>query len=437
MMFVNLPDAIGESGRYVLGPLIGQGGMGAVYQAWDDLVRAPRAVKVLFPPKGGDASIASARFVAEGNALMRIDHPNVVRVYDVGSLELGVEGGPVQYMVMELCEGGSPADWVVRYGPMSPRMAVDVVLQLCDGLEAIHATGLIHRDVKPANVLVSRSGVCKLADFGVARLAEIAGITATSAVFGTLGFMAPEQRRSAKGVDARADVYAAAATLHSLLTDRFEMDLFAWAAQPDLLAGIPEVLLPIMQRAVAYRVDKRTPSIAALASELRAMRASLPPIPKGAPPLARPRTLKHPHERSMDVLHLDRTSGFKRQRTILLVEDDPAMRELAEVVLNDIGFRVMSAEDGAEAMRVSDAFDGYFDLVITDLVMPGQSGAQVAGALRRARPGLRVLFMSAYERDRLATMGIDLGHERLLQKPFSPDELILAIRAAVDVQDAG
>lgn len=431
---LHLPPAVGAGGRYALGPLLGQGGMGAVYQAWDTLLKVPRALKFLLPPDA-DSDLPRLRFEAEARALMRIDHANVIRTYDVGDEPLRT-GGRLTYMVMELCEGGSPADWVARHGPMPARLAIDVIVQVCHGLTAIHRFGCVHRDVKPSNVLVSRDGVCKLTDFGIARLEELGGLTHTGAVFGTIGFMAPEQRRSTRSVDERADVYGAAATLHALVTDRFEMDLFLWDQNPEVLYGVPDALLAVLQRALALKPEHRTPSAHQLAIELFEVQRHTPTIAPGTPPLAiplraRPITLSpdEPHP----TLHEDVTAGFKRQRTVLVVEDDDSMLELARLVITDLGFRVLHASHGAEAMRLSDDWDGFIDLVVTDLVMPGESGAQLAGALRRTRPGVHVLLMSAHEPHYLASIGIDLGEDRMLQKPFTPEQLVGAIRGVLGI----
>ncbi len=432
--FLHLPASVGADARYAIGPLLGQGGMGAVYQAWDTLLKVPRAVKFLLPSETG-SDLPRQRFEAEARALMRIDHPNVIRTYDVGDEPLR-SGGRITFMVMELCEGGSPADWVARNGPMPPRLAIDVLVQVCSGLSAIHQYGCVHRDVKPSNVLVSKDGICKLTDFGIARLEELGGLTHTGAVFGTIGFMAPEQRRSARSVDERADVYGAAATLHALVTDRFEMDLFLWDQNPEVLYGVPEVLLPVLRRALALKPEHRTPSAQQFATELLEVQQHTSTIAAGTPPLVtrlRARPVTTPPEELHPTLHEDVTAGFKRQRTVLLVEDDDSMLELARLVLSDLGFRVLDASHGAEAMRVSDAWDGFIDLVVTDLVMPGESGAQLAGALRRTRPGVHVLLMSAHDPDYLAAIGIELGDDRMLQKPFTPEQLVGAIRGVLGI----
>jgi CheY-like chemotaxis protein len=421
-------------GRYRLGPTLGRGGMGAVYEAWDARDAVARAVKVLYPIEDRRSDLPR-RFVAEGAMLLSLSHDNVVRVFDVG------EDGPWRYIVMELCDGGSPVDWIARHGPMPARLAVDVALQLCAGLGAVHAAGFVHRDVKPANVLVTHEGVCKLADFGIARPADAVelNLTRTGAVFGTMGYMAPEQRRSAKFVDARSDVYALGATLHTLITDRVEMDLFAWATNPEIFRDVPPPVAAVLGRALSYVPSLRYRSMDAFAAALMAIQPELPPLPEDLASLVvgrvvrqTPVTFTHEAEApAPDPAEI----ALRRQRTVLVVEDDPMLLRLAEFVLSDMmGMHVLTAVDGADALKVNDAFAGYLDLVLTDLVMPGQHGAQVATALRRARPGLRVVYMSAHTRDRLVELGMEPVGGRLLHKPFSPQDLVAAIERALGTE---
>ena len=187
--------------------------MARVFRGWDARLKVWRAIKVLDPAYAHKRSLRQ-RFENEAATMAQMEHRNVVRVYDIGF------DGPFGYMVMELAEGGCPVDWLGRYGPMPPKMAVNVVLQTCEGLSAAHEAGIIHRDIKPHNILVTRQGVCRVADFGIARADQLdAHMTKTGMVMGTLGFMAPEQRTDAKAVDERADIYAVGATLYNLLTE--------------------------------------------------------------------------------------------------------------------------------------------------------------------------------------------------------------------------
>lgn len=226
-------------GRYRLVERLGVGGMALVYRAWDQRLRTWRAVKVLGPVAAHHPGLR-ARFEHEAQAMARLHHRNILTVHDVG-----IEGDR-PYLVMDLALG-SVDEQLRRTGPLPPRAACRVVAAVLDALAAAHAEGVVHRDVKPANVLIGRGGEPLLADFGIARL-EDAALTMDGASIGTQGFMAPEQRGGAGGVDGRADVYAAAATLFALATGRSPPPP---EPDPDALADLPEVLRDPVARAMA------------------------------------------------------------------------------------------------------------------------------------------------------------------------------------------
>ncbi len=412
-MTLQLPVTLGA---YTLEALLAKGGMAEVYRARDEAGKT-YAVKVLDSAFARRRAVR-ARFEAESRALLALQHPNVIRVVAVGQ-----EGAA--YMVMELAEGGSLADWVARNGPMPPRLAVDVLLEICAGVQAAHEQGIVHRDLKPENVLIDANGRCKVADFGIAKFLapDEASLTRTGTVLGTFAYMSPEQRRDPAHVDVRSDVYALGATLHALLTDRTETDLFTWDRDPRLLAGVPEPLVPALQHALAFAVADRVPSVAALAERLVAVRPSLSPVPAGTAPLGGRRRVHAAEPTGMGAI--------ARPRTVLVTEDDPTMRKIVALVLGDAGYQVLLAEDGPSALKLADAYAGFIDLLIIDLVLPGEPGTYVATALGRARPGVPLLFMTGHSAERLVQRGIDLGDRPVLKKPFSPEQVLQAARRAM------
>lgn len=267
-------------GRYILARQLGEGGMATVYRAYDQRLQVWRAIKVLLPQYSSKKKVM-ARFEAEAQMMALLEHPHIVRVYDVGRED------DQAYIVMELVEGGALVDWLERHGPMPPRLAVDVIIQTCRALDAAHQRGVVHRDIKPHNIMVDRTGSCRLTDFGIARAGDMdASLTKTGAVMGTWGYMAPEQRSDAKHVDARADVYAIAATLYSLLTDRVPMDLFAADRDASMMEGIHEALLPALSKATSYRREDRHDTALDFARDLEAVLDHLPPDPDDTPALA-------------------------------------------------------------------------------------------------------------------------------------------------------
>ncbi len=205
------PDAVVLGDRYVLLAQIGSGGAGVVWRAHDRVLDRVVAVKRLHPELVDDHA-AGARFRAEATAAAKLTHPNAVIVYDVGRSDAG------DYLVMELVDGTTLAE-VLAPGPLAPGVVAALGTQLGRALGAGHARGLVHRDVKPANVLVTTDGVAKVADFGVARALgdATARLTMPGRVMGTARYLAPEQLQD-DTVDGRSDVYSLGLLLHEAVT---------------------------------------------------------------------------------------------------------------------------------------------------------------------------------------------------------------------------
>ena len=184
--------------RYELEEPVGAGGFSEVWRAWDLTLDRPVAVKVLHPAYVQDAQTL-ARFQAEARHAGSLAHENVARVYDYG------EPHP-PYLVMELVEGPSVAQ-VLASGPMDPVRAMDVVAQAAAGLQAAHGAGLVHRDIKPGNLLLTPDGIVKITDFGISHAVGSAGVTSTGLVVGTPGYLAPE-RAAGAGATALSDFYS-------------------------------------------------------------------------------------------------------------------------------------------------------------------------------------------------------------------------------------
>jgi hypothetical protein len=271
------------AGRYRLLDSLGTGGSSSVYRAWDEVEQAFRAVKVLDGAVAHNTRVRE-RLVQEAELMSRLQHPNVVVVYQASA------DGDRVFLVMELLLGGSLMERVSEDGPLPPRMGCTVMGGVLSALQCAHDHGVVHRDVKPHNVLLDGKGTPKVTDFGIAR-SDDAALTRTGTVLGTLAFMPPEQKLSARRVDLRSDVYAAGATLYTLLTGRFPHDLYA--AQLDegisreLYKGIPPPLAAVIRQATAFRVDERFASASAMQAAIAAAVSDLPPDPEG-PPLVSP-----------------------------------------------------------------------------------------------------------------------------------------------------
>jgi tRNA A-37 threonylcarbamoyl transferase component Bud32 len=237
-------------GRYVLLAPLGEGGTATVYRAMDRVLGVERAVKVLSAElvPGDDLR---RRLVAEARVMSHLEHRHVLPIYDVGS-----DDGRA-YVVMALATSGSLYDRLNRDGPLSPAYAVARMLEVLDALAAAHHASIVHRDVKPANILLGPDGDALLADFGIALLAteDVARHTRNDVAMGSFSYMPPEQRIDARSVGPTADLYAAGATLYALVTNMSPVDLFL--AEPTSPRWSP---VPLPLRAILVRATRMAPT---------------------------------------------------------------------------------------------------------------------------------------------------------------------------------
>jgi len=250
-----------SDGRYKLVSELGEGGMATVWRAYDERLRIDRAIKILAPHLVRNETIRK-RFENEALTMARLHHPNIVTVHDV------VLDGDTVFIVMELVAGGSLLDALQRHGLFPASQAAAVVRAVLNALTVAHGAGVIHRDIKPHNVLLDRHGTPKLSDFGIAQVMDNKQLTRTGSTMGTIGFMAPEQQDDARGVDVRADIYAVGATLYALVTGRNPVNLFAHDRDPAIMAGVPPMLAPVIARACSYTPDDRYPDAVAMSRAL-------------------------------------------------------------------------------------------------------------------------------------------------------------------------
>ncbi len=201
-------------GRYRVDAMIATGGTSSVYRGLDLRLDRPVAVKVMESRYAGDQQFLT-RFQREARAVARLKDPGIVAVYDQG-IEQGAEGKH-PFLVMELVEGGTLRELLRERGPMPPHAVAAVLAPVLGGLAEAHAAGLVHRDVKPENVLISDSGKVKIADFGLVRAVAEAKITSTSVILGTAAYLSPEQV-STGDADPRSDVYSVGILTYELLT---------------------------------------------------------------------------------------------------------------------------------------------------------------------------------------------------------------------------
>jgi serine/threonine-protein kinase len=198
--------------RYELESVLGQGGMARVFKGNDRVLNRTVAVKVLSPQFAGDEQFV-ARFRREAQAAAALNHPNIVSVYDTGSQ------GDVHYIVMEYVEGRTLRDVIKQEGPLLPERASEIGEAVASALAAAHEAGLVHRDIKPGNIMITRAGEVKVMDFGIARTSTGDTLTQTASILGTASYLSPEQAQG-ESVDARSDIYSMGCVLYEMLTAR-------------------------------------------------------------------------------------------------------------------------------------------------------------------------------------------------------------------------
>lgn len=201
-------------GEYQILDLLGVGGMGNVYRAREKMLDRLVALKTLSPELGYEPSFVE-RFLKEARAVARLNHPNIVQVYAFGAVE------DIYYLAMELLDGQSLGQHLKANGRWSEHDAITIVRYVCRALAVAHAQGLVHRDIKPDNIILTRAGEVKLVDLGIAKqMGEEHSMTQTGTAIGTPNYIAPEQILGQRDIDGRADIYSLGATLYHLVTGR-------------------------------------------------------------------------------------------------------------------------------------------------------------------------------------------------------------------------
>ncbi|MEV5509183.1 protein kinase domain-containing protein [Streptomyces orinoci] len=290
-------------GRYQLRDLLGEGGMASVHLAYDSVLDRNVAIKTLHTELGRESSFRE-RFRREAQAVAKLTHTNIVSVFDTG--EDTLDGTTMPYIVMEYIEGKPlrsvlDAD-VAQYGAMPTAKALKITSDVLAALEVSHEMGLVHRDIKPGNVMMTKRDVVKVMDFGIARAMQsgVTSMTQTGMVVGTPQYLSPEQALG-RGVDARSDLYSVGIMLFELLTGRLPFDAdsplaIAYAhvqeepvAPSTINHSIPPAVDALVARALKKNPNERFPSAAAMRDEIErvagtAHAAPSPVIAAAAPP---------------------------------------------------------------------------------------------------------------------------------------------------------
>ncbi len=425
-------------GNYRVLDHLGTGGMGSVYKAEHFRLRRPVAVKVFaMPPRQG--SVLLARFFTEMRAIAQLQHPNIVSALDAGEISGPDCHAPVlHYFVMELITGQNLEKYIETHGLSAPAQACDFAYQVAGALMEAHKHQLVHRDIKPPNILITPEGQAKLLDFGLARRFHRRP-TEPGAVLGTVGFMAPEQIRDASSVDARADIFGLGCTLFWCLTGRTPFpsqgniltDLLGRSEQPPSVRAfepsVPPSLDAVVIRMMATNPDERYPTAEAVT---RALLPFLKPEFGYTPRLRAISTTAGPAVLTPGSVPLN-----SLEHRVLIVDDEAPIRAYCRKAIESGRVHCDEAPNGRLGLEAVLAQD--FDLMLLDIDMPEMSGLEVLKQLRDRASSSQVkviMFSGRTSADEMAQTLL-AGADDFLTKPFSLIQLRARVKAALRLKE--
>ncbi len=425
-------------GNYRILAHLCQGGMGNVYRAEHIFLRRTVALKVLFSSPDEDV-ILIKRFFQEMRTIARLQHPNVVGALDAGTWRESEHDSLQYFFVMEYYDG-SDLEGIVGNQPLTIAKACDYMFQAASGLEESHKNHLVHRDIKPSNLFVTKDGVVKLLDFGLARAFHNRRLTEPGTVLGTLNYMAPEQASDSASVDIRADIFGLGATMYYCLAGEPPFAGQGTLTQlvirrqsqtpPDIRLKRPDIsdeLAGVISRMMSLRPEDRFQTPHAL------MRALLPHVRGRGRDSGEIIAPSNSFVRSSECSLTQLPAKAPR---ILIVDDSDDIRELVEMYFEAEGFECMTAVDGAAALDVLQ--NNTFDVILLDVEMPRMSGRDVLLALREQHPDLRafpIMMSGGVPADQLAEL-LAIGAQDFLSKPLSKVQLIARVKSAIQQKEA-
>jgi hypothetical protein len=337
---------------------LGAGGMGVVYKAEDRRLARLVAIKLLAPDVGTrgtpEAQVRRERFVLEAKAASALDHPNIANIHEIDE----TADGQI-FIVMAYYEGESLGDRIAR-GPLPLDEVIATIDQVARGLAAAHGHGIVHRDIKPGNIMVTTEGVAKIIDFGLAKLESVASLTEAGTTVGTVAYMSPEQARG-DAVDARTDLWSLGVVLYQMLTGHLP---FRGEHQGSMIRAIledspepitsfrpdlPEHLQAVVRRALEKDPQRRYASADEIVGDLDTYRARLAPPPRGEPVLRRLASAARRPVVFVPALVVLLALGFWAYR---LIEQRSRVRWVREQAIPEIT-RLLDSGEGKAAFRLT------------------------------------------------------------------------------------
>ncbi|HYV36260.1 MAG TPA: protein kinase, partial [Gemmataceae bacterium] len=427
-------------GSYRVLERLGAGGMAVVFRAEHIDMRHDVAIKVMPVTVGQDERL-QARFMSEMRSVARLRHPNIVAAMDAGRVANNDPDQPaLQYLVMEYVPGQDLEGIVEEQGPLKPARACNLIHQIASALAETHKAHLVHRDVKPSNILVTPEDQAKLLDFGLSRRFD-ARMTQPGTILGTVDYMAPEQAKDASTVDIRADIYGLGGTLYWCLTGKVPFPTCASATEsllrrmgeppPSVRAVFPDISIEldaVVQRMMAVDPNER------FATPQAVMRAMLPFLNANAAGRA---TLQPSSLMSAQAAEQPGASALSAHgHRVLIVDDEQSVRDFCRAVLQSQGISCGEADCGLSALEAAES--APYDLILLDVNLPNLHGLEVLKRLRETPPSphLKIMMFSGMSSsDEMAKMLL-AGADDCLTKPFSIIQLQCRVQNALRLKDA-
>jgi CheY-like chemotaxis protein len=406
------------AGRYQLGTLIGGGGTGMVFRGVDLQTGEAVAIKQLRRELASTTPQLVERFLREGEVLRQLNHPNIVKVLAI------IDESDQHYIVMEYVSGGSLADLLEQQGQLPLERLLSISLELSDALSRSHHLHILHRDIKPGNILLAEDGTPRLTDFGLARSGHLARLTDTGAILGTLHYVSPEVIENRK-INERTDIWSFGVVLYEMLTGRlpftgetpFEV-MYAIRNHPlplfeNLRSGVPPSLSSLVRRMLRKDNPARVRSVRQVGVELETiqrelgMETKLPAPNTGDDGSLQPAVIR-----------------------VVIVDDHAVVRQGLRMFINlqeDMEV-VGEGTNGVEAVELVAKLSP--DIVLLDLVMPEMDGVEATGRINSTCPSARVIILTSFGEDDKVLPAIRAGAQGYLLKDVRPEELVQAVRDA-------